>query len=298
MAINKKAPYFQASREALINWNGMSPEQADFTIQVSTPEQIESQTYARNSVAAAAYSLGEMFGLTPEQNTVFMQECLGDIDTHEMTDLVQERIQEQMMTRNPEQAQYFAATIAVEMADATHANWTGDNAGAFDGKKADRRQQHQFTPSAFIGTKEMMADLLFIKPVLEHVGVEVNEAEIKKAYYDKSLEDMKLYHQSFPDGYQPTMQELIIAANGIEAGYGLQLPEELSDRISNDLATSARIAEDVFAKGIAQEPEFMQQMVNAGLIRETELTDPSIVHSVDGPTGHDDFEGPVAPGEE
>ena len=285
MEYNRQAPYFEAAKSALMNWNGVPAYEANVMVRTLPREEIEGQTYAEGSVKAGARAVAQIMGLTPEQTAIYEQEVLGATPSTEMTDLVRDRFEAKVAGMSPEDVQKEAARIAVASADITHAKWTGDAIGKFDKAKAQintekgrvANDQYQYAPSAFISKSQVDSDLLFNNPVLLGADIPVQDDAVREAYYEKTIEDFAFYRAQFPDDYQPTMQELLVAAVQVENGYGLQLPQDVVDRIVNDPELSAAMVAGVYEKGIGgKDPELMDRLVDAGLVREDERRAPII----------------------
>lgn len=61
---------------------------------------------------------------------------------------------------------------------AVHDGWVRDNIKKFNA----REKKHQHMPSELIGWKEVKADLLFVRPIFEAAGLDVNEEELEQLY--------------------------------------------------------------------------------------------------------------------
>lgn len=64
---------------------------------------------------------------------------------------------------------------------AIHDGWCLDNAGRFE-KKISKGQEYQFLPLQMIGYEEATSDLLFVRPILAAVGVQVNDEKLQHAF--------------------------------------------------------------------------------------------------------------------
>ena len=58
-----------------------------------------------------------------------------------------------------------------------HDGWVKDNVKKFNA----REKKHQHMPSELIGWNEAKADLLFVRPIFEAAGIEVNEEELEQS---------------------------------------------------------------------------------------------------------------------
>lgn len=67
-----------------------------------------------------------------------------------------------------------------------HNGWAQDNASLFFAKKQDRGQQYQYLPLELIGWNEVKNNLLFVEPILEKIGINIEEKELKD-YYEQHV---------------------------------------------------------------------------------------------------------------
>ena len=190
--MNRNAPYFQAAKAALINWNGMTPEAADQFIQTASKAEIEMQTGAHGSVYDASNKIAKELGLNAQEAYQFTQEVLGNSDSTKMLDEVKNRFAI-LRNQNQELADRLTAGLLLNACDDVHKGWTGRNASPFFGKKDIKDQQYQYNTSEMIGWKEVKSDLLFIEPIAQAVGIEINEDEMKRAYGERVLDYCQYY---------------------------------------------------------------------------------------------------------
>ena len=192
-------PYNKVALKALMQWNGLSQEEAEKFILENDFEEIESKVFAKNSMESAISAINEIYKRYssgngpgnsfkinsvsgPLRNMVFRgtsSKLLNDKVHNEMA------FQFTRLKKYPDIIKYFDSTIPeniIEILSAVHDGWVKDNAKSFFTKKADRKQQYQFLPLELIGWEEAKSDLLFVQPILESLGIEVKESELEQAY--------------------------------------------------------------------------------------------------------------------
>lgn len=283
---NREAPYFQAAKAALINWCGMSQEEAEQKIQTESRAAIEKQTGAHGSVYDAATRIAKEFSLDEKQTVGFINEVLGKTKETEMTELIKGKIE--TIKNNPyvsDLADRLEAKLALETCDAIHKGWTGRNSTPFFGAKDAKDQQYQYTPSEFIGWGEVKADLLFLKPVADSVGLNIDEASMKELYAERVVDYLEKVKEIAGPGIEgvggpgvDTIVELIDVIDNLENGNKIMLSDEIAFAWENDPELVIQIAHEVYTKGIGADLELMNKLQEQGVL------------SKDDPSGLDYFE--------
>lgn len=270
--MNRNAPYYQAAKAALINWNGMDPVEAQKLIETGSRAEIEAQTGAHGSVYDAANRLGLGLGLTGKDLYDFTREALGQTTETRMIDDVRERFQ-MLRNHNPEMADIMTADLLLEASDEVHKGWTGRNATPFFGKKDIKDQQYQYNPLELIGFKEVKSDLLFLRPLAEQIGINVDE-ELLKQRYDARVESYLRHVQEVGGpGIEgmggpgiDTLHEYVDIVDNLENGQRVILSPEIASAWEYDQALVADIAGQVDARGIGADQELMEHLEDVGLI--------------------------------
>lgn len=271
--MNRNAPYYQAAKAALINWNGIDPEEAQKIIETKSRAEIENMTGAHGSVYDAANRLGLGLGLTGKDLYNFTREALGQTTETRMMDDVRERFQ-MLRARNTEIADVMTAKLLLDAIDEVHKGWTGRNATPFFGKKDMKDQQYQYTPLEMIGWKEVESDLLFLRPLAEAVGININEELMRNAYEDRVVEYFSKLHgigQGLAGVGGPgidTWQEYVDIVDNVENGNRVVLSPEIAAAWGNDPSLVKDIAQQVAEKGIGAYPQIVSKLKNEGLIQE------------------------------
>lgn len=146
-------PYQNVAKAALINWNGLSEEEAISKINNESISELESQVYAMSSMKYAVINgpeNAEIFNTVKAKSKDFSEEKqLGVLST-------------------------------------IHDGWVIDNSNekTFN-KKCDRKQLRQYAPLELIGWNEVKSDLLFLNPILKSIDVNVNEKNLEQSYHNR-----------------------------------------------------------------------------------------------------------------
>lgn len=182
---NKKLniPYYQVAKQALMNWNGLSEEQAQKIILEQSFEEIDSQVYARGSMDYAIEGIKSSLGLSDkdvsELSTFVYNGGQSKIidwlrENNEMAHRLEQKTNGQSIITN----KTLVNNLIMDTLFHVHDGWVQDNVKKFNA----REKKHQHMPSELIGWKEAKADLLFVRPIFEAAGIEVNEEELEQVY--------------------------------------------------------------------------------------------------------------------
>ena len=176
-------PYYQVAKQALMNWNGLSEEEAKKVIFSQSFDEIESQVYAKGSMDYAVEGIKSSLGLS-------------DRDVDELSTFIYEGGQSKVIDNWKKMIELQDSSLGMEGAYNAkhnkemfnnlimdtlfhvHDGWVQDNVKKFNA----REKKHQHMPSELIGWKEAKADLLFVRPIFEAAGIEVNEEELEQVY--------------------------------------------------------------------------------------------------------------------
>lgn len=290
MIDKNNVPYYQVAKQALMNWNGLTEEQADKLIAESSFEEIESQVYAQGSMTYAITSIGKNLGLTDEELKEFEDEVFGRTDNQEVmsTNLYKKL---QAFTSNKEKnmsvflsaTDHNMATLIVDAMETVHDGWVEDNAKHFFTKKADRKQQYQFLPLELIGWDEAKSDLLFIKPIIEYIGGYVSEEKIKEECNDRTIAFFQ-NHSGWVHGGTLEMSIHNMAdlgnwmtENGLE--YEHWTPE-IDAAMSDSKFVHETLLPQVREKGFVKDTELMYKLEDAQLFKVDGPSKDEIIASV------------------
>lgn len=161
-------PYRAVAVDALMNWNGLEKEEATKIAINSTHDELENQIYAGSSMKYAVQGIGEYLKLSDEEITLFENAVLGQ-DDPAMTE-------EQMKVCSVVEQKLIDSKIDINdlclyVLNTIHNGWVKDNAKNFI-KEVRESKKYQHLPLEMIGWKEANADLLFLSPILNSIGVE------------------------------------------------------------------------------------------------------------------------------
>ena len=177
-------PYREAAKAALMSWNGLSDEEATKKVKELTVDELEQMVWATKSINSAVDAIAIICQLSQEETKRFRTAVFAK-DHVEMSDEDAEIFK---VVAN--KAFGFEEISILCVLSEIHDGWVVDNPRKFnDPKRVDRKYQH--LPLSLIGFKEATADLLFVRPIFEALGIEVNEEALKNAY---NLSVEKLLH--------------------------------------------------------------------------------------------------------
>ena len=220
-------PYYQVAKSALMNWNGLSEEEAMKTIQQSSFEEVEGQVWAKGSMDYAIENILSKVELSEEQKDRFTKAIYGELGDSSILEDVGAKLSE----KNNEK-------VIMETLFAVHDGWVKDNSKKFFAR--DKKYQH--LPSELIGWDEVKADLLFVKSIYDSMGIEVDEEKLEEKYNKtvKTFKDKKGIH---------TDVDLI---HEINKGAEFYPALEGQDEILYALSKSAYVSTFILKKGIGE----------------------------------------------
>lgn len=226
-------PYQKIAKSALMNWNGLSEEEADRKIHDESIQELESQVYAMGSIKYAIIGIAKQLGLSKEDSVELSEAVINGPEDAQIFSSVSEK------------AKGFSEEQKLGVLSTIHDGWVKDNSSekTFN-KKVDRRQLRQYAPLELIGWNEAKSDLLFLTPILESIGVEVDEQKLGEAYHKQSKDYLKTQK------INSKKDLLSLVSTGRE--YYPALPEELEARL---LPKSEDIAEQIIENWNNKDPE-------------------------------------------
>lgn len=173
-----RIPYYQVAEQALMNWNGLSKDDADNIINTQSFDEIELQVYATGSMNYAIEGIKKSLGLSDE-DAKGLSEFVYEGKKCNVTDNWKKKAENSGL-QGLEIKKDFNNLI-MDTLFHVHDGWVKDNVKKFNA----REKKHQHMPSELIGWKEVKADLLFVRPIFETAGIKVNEEELEKVYNDR-----------------------------------------------------------------------------------------------------------------
>ena len=167
-------PYQNVAKAALINWNGLSEDEAISKINNESISELESQVYAMSSMKYAVIGISKQIGLSEEETTKFFDAVINGPENAEIFNIVKAKSKD------------FSEEKQLGVLSTIHDGWVIDNSNekTFN-KKCDRKQLRQYAPLELIGWNEVKSDLLFLNPILKSIDVNVNEKNLEQSYHNR-----------------------------------------------------------------------------------------------------------------
>ena len=205
-------PYREVAKAALIQWNGLSEEEANKKIKTESIQELDNQVYAMDSVKYAVVGTAKQLGLSEEETLNFFDVVVNGPEISEIFEKVGTK------------AKGVTNDQIIDVLSTIHDIWVQNNCSeeVFN-KKVGKKQLRQYAPLELIGFNEVKSDLLFLKPILASIGVNVDENALSQAYHnrvDHYMEDKNI--NSIED-----LSNLLSQGRG----YYAILPEELDERL-------------------------------------------------------------------
>ena len=247
-----KIPYYMVAKKALIKWNGLSEEEAEKTILESSFDEIESQVYAKQSMDSAIAKISEISHVNASAISKMVFQGHRDLKPASPYH-TNAQISNQSITTDIKRSFDNSPNKQIlDILSEVHNNWVRGNSKKF----FSREEKHQHMPIELIGWNEARADLLFVQPILESMGIKVNEEELKKAY-DTRVKEF------FLDNDIKTKDDL---ANKISTGTqfynALEGQEDILTSLSDVSFVTENILPQIEEKGIGSVESIRKDIVS------------------------------------
>ena len=219
--------YQKVAKAAFIAWPPyLTEEDSDKKVRTESFEELESQCWAKSSVESAALGIAKTLNLNEEETVEFCARVLYGPADAKIFEIVRSKFTA------------FSYDQILDVLAAIHDKWVVSNSSEkVFAKKVAKGQLRQYAPLELIGFNEVESDLLFLKPVLEAIGVSVDLNTLKAAYHARVAEYMESKAITSID----TLTSLIAQGRG----YYPTLPEELALRLAPEISTvSEQIVEN------------------------------------------------------
>lgn len=246
-------PYYKIAKQALMNWNGLSEEEADKVIQEQSFDEIEGQVWATGSVNYAIEGIKKHLQLS-EQDTKELEEFIYQGKDSKIVEWLRDNndMGQRLETFTNGQSiaveQHLQNKLILDTLSAVHDGWVKDNPKKFFA----RNKKYQHLPMELIGWEETKLDLLFVKPIMESMGIVVDEEELKKAYEDRVTQFKK-------DRKITTIDDLRTAiSKGAEFYPTLEGQNDIINALSNQAFVSSFILKEDFADVLKQNKKIFQ----------------------------------------
>lgn len=189
-----RIPYFRAietSRYELDYKNkvgpGYSDEQAkkdakEFA-QNNTIDELRAKTTTESSVMGGVESIAKKLGLSEEEIKEFKDASINGPADAPIFKVVGDKIPKDNINK-----------FMIDVLSDIHDVWVKNNSKKFNsvniknGQEVPRAKEYQHLPLQLIGFDEVKLDLIYVEPIVNACGIEIDEKELK-VEYDKSVED-------------------------------------------------------------------------------------------------------------
>ena len=184
--------YREIAKNALKNWNGLTEEEATEKTTNLTERELEENVGARSSIKSAIYGIygalaerdimdrdnrvyDEGFGFDISEVKADVRETYFAVFRREKSDDAFKNLAEKLeMVKDKEK-------FTLDVLSNIHNDWVEGNVAKLrDSSRMNKR--YQAMPLELIGFDEAKSDLLFLEPILNAGGMEVNEERLKEAY--------------------------------------------------------------------------------------------------------------------
>lgn len=203
-----------AHAQALVSWNGMEYDSAMKLAEEQTCEQLESQSYASSSIAAAKVGI-EKYLLGGKQ--IDPKYLTGEAQVPEgYFDGLRADIDARM------DAKAVADGIMSILGD-IHDTWVLGNAKKYnrDADKGDKRL-FQHLPTQLIGLDEVAKDAMFLAPILSELGISIGE--MQQVSYGSFVPS-----KGFAKAYEQYSQSYLVEKGLTKDNLGEQMAKVIGD---------------------------------------------------------------------
>ncbi len=243
----QEVPFRKATKEALINWPPITTEaEALKIIETQTNTELENARYATESMKS---SLKGIIKCLQERNIgtsdINPDELYADIFGPE--EPTAEVSQTGALVALGEKINSLEApeALIVDTLSTIHDDWSRGNARKF----FQREKKYQHIPLELIGWKEAKADLLFLNPILEGAGVEINEDQIQFSYYERVADFQEKRGISTKEGLISAIQQAEVFYPALEGQI------EITDFMKTPEG-AATVASQIIEKGIGADADY------------------------------------------
>lgn len=164
-----------------MSWNGLSDKEATHIVATQSFADLENQCWATSSIIYAINKIGDILQLTNSRKEDFTNAILSK--DHTFINLYDETIYKNISDKW-KYANFNDEYKTLFILESVHNGWVKDNVKKFN-KEGRENKRYQHLPLEIIGWKEAKADLLFVEPILNAIGVELNEEKLEKLYNSK-----------------------------------------------------------------------------------------------------------------
>ncbi len=196
--------YREIARDCLVNWHGMSTEEASIICEDEAIDDLENGVGNRTGVKAMGYIdnvlayIVARLAMSPDHATKFREVIINGPDSAG----VLKQVKEEALAISDEER--FEITVLAVI----HNNWVknSNDKDSINSAKANH-QLRQYAPLELIGFNEVKSDLIFLEPILNRMGKKINIKKLEKEYNNmgkefcldhglRTIEDLEKYIKS------------------------------------------------------------------------------------------------------
>lgn len=220
------------TQDALMNWNGLSKSEA-----IEKTEELGNAERASNEVTygsemASIDGISQILGLSKEEIEIMTS----DINTR---DAVSEELASKVKNQLEEKG--LNASV-IEILSVIHDNWVKSNGNKFEDPKR-MGKLYQFVDLKLLDFNEAKLDLLFLRPILEANGIEIDEVALQQEFLHE--------------------QQHFLTQNGIKDTADLQ------EKLGQGASFYPPLEGVTTSKGKTAEPELITDRLQDSLVLET-----------------------------
>ena len=195
--------YRQVAIDALQKWNGLNEDEAIKTATSMSIEELENQIGAKKSIESGMnfllnYLKKNLSNISVEtllnNHSLIEKGCYVGFDdeTNKYYNVMGKEI-----LRLCEEKGKSKESFVIDILSQIHDDWVRNNQGENTiEKKKSQNKEYQYLPLELIGWNEAKSDLLFIKPILGKLNIEVTEKSLREEYADRQWNYLKKHNVS------------------------------------------------------------------------------------------------------
>lgn len=165
------------TQDALMNWNGLSKEEAEQkTRELGSAEKANAEvTYG--SEINSINGIAQILGLSSDE----IKTLTNDVNTREaVSQDLAAKVKSKMEERGLEAS-------VIDVLSVIHDGWVRDNGNKFEDPKR-MGKLYQFVDLKLLDYNEAKADLLFLQPILEASGIKLDEVALEQEFLKEQKE--------------------------------------------------------------------------------------------------------------
>jgi len=173
--ISMKTVYQKIAKAALMRWHNLTNDEANEIINNESFNTIEKKINAMGSIKYAISEIAKQINLNNNEIENFINAIINESENAEIFNLIKLKV------KNLSNEQILVLLSSI------HNGWVHDNSNEnIFNKKKKRKQLRQYAKIDLIGWNEVESDLLFLIPILQSIGIIVDENILKQFYYNKN----------------------------------------------------------------------------------------------------------------